>query len=97
LEVVVLDLFMLFPIVMCAAFYYFFLVRPRRADAKKREDMLMALKLGDTVTTIGGIIGNVVFSDDNSVVIESSGDQVRIKVTKWAIRSVGTIPDGAED
>ena len=39
------------------------------------------------MTTIGGILGTVCAVKENSVVIETGADRVRIEITKWAVSS----------
>ena len=43
------------------------------------------MKNGDKITTIGGIVGTVVSVKDDKFVIETSADQVRIELMKWAL------------
>ena len=42
------------------AVFYFFMIRPENKRKKEAEAMRNALKVGDNITTIGGIIGDVV-------------------------------------
>jgi len=74
-------------IVVMIALMYFLMIRPENKRKKKAEEMRNSLKKGDKVTTIGGIIGKVVMVTDNSLVIETSEDRVRLEVTKWAVSS----------
>ncbi len=76
-------------VVVLVAVFYFFLIRPENKKKKKLQEMRDSLTVGDTVTTIGGIVGKVVHVSDDSVTFESGEDRVRIKVTKWAISTVG--------
>ena len=46
------------------------------------------LKEGDKITTIGGIIGRVVAIKDDTFVLETGSDRVKIRFTKNAISSV---------
>jgi preprotein translocase subunit YajC len=66
---------------------YFLLIRPQRANQRKAQDMLAALKPGDEVITIGGIYGDVVEVDDDKVVLEIAED-VHIEVTRRAISNI---------
>ena len=52
---------------------------------KKLNEMRSSLKVGDDIVTIGGMMGKVVHVTDDSVTFETSEDQVRIQVAKWAI------------
>ena len=65
--------------------FYFMLIRPENKRKKEAEQMRSAVKTGDKITTIGGIIGTVVHVKDEKIVIETGADQVRIEFAKWAI------------
>lgn len=54
------DLFMsILPFVLIFAIMYFLIIRPQRQQAKKRTEMLEAVRRGDTVVTGGGLVGKV--------------------------------------
>ena len=67
------------------AIFYFMLIRPENKRKKEAEQMRSAVKTGDKITTIGGIIGTVVHVKDEKIVVETGADQVRIEFAKWAI------------
>ena len=73
--------------------FYFMLIRPENKRKKEAEQMRSAVKVGDKVTTIGGIIGKVVSVSDEKFVLETGADQVRIELAKWAL---STNESGAE-
>ena len=75
------------------AIFYFMLIRPENKRKKEAEQMRSAVKVGDKVTTIGGIIGKVVHVSDEKFVLETGADQVRIELAKWAL---STNESGAE-
>ena len=50
--------------------------------------MRAALEIGDQVTTIGGIVGRVVAIKDDTFVLETGADRVKIRFIKNAISSV---------
>ena len=72
-------------LVLMVAVFYFMLIRPENKRKKEAEQMRGAVKTGDKITTIGGVIGTVVNVKDDKIVIETSADQVRIEFAKWAI------------
>ena len=74
-------------LVLMVAVFYFMLIRPENKRKKEAEAMRGAVKTGDKITTIGGIIGTVVNVKEDKIVIETSADQVRIEFAKWAISS----------
>lgn len=67
------------------AIFYFMLIRPENKRKKEAEELRNSLKVGDEITTIGGIIGKVVSVKEDRFVIETSADQVRIELQKWAL------------
>jgi preprotein translocase subunit YajC len=58
--------------------------------------MRAAVKTGDVITTIGGIIGTVVNVKDDKFVMETGADQVRIEMAKWAISTNETAAAAAK-
>ncbi len=77
-------------IVVMIAIMYFMLIRPENKKKKAAEEMRSNLKVGDTITTIGGIVGTICAVKEQTVVMETGADRVRIEFTKWAISSKGT-------
>ena len=67
------------------AIFYFLLIRPENKRKKEAEALRSALKKGDKITTIGGIVGTVVDVKEDKFVIETGADQVRIELAKWAL------------
>ena len=72
-------------LVLMVAVFYFMLIRPENKRKKEAEAMRGAVKTGDKITTIGGIIGTVVNVKEDKIVIETSADQVRMELAKWAV------------
>ena len=72
-------------LVMMMAVFYFMLIRPENKRKKEAEEMRSAVKTGDKITTIGGIVGTVVNVKEDKLVIETGADQVRIELAKWAM------------
>ena len=76
-----------FMLVMMIAIMYFVMIRPENKRKKEAEQMRAAVKKGDKVVTIGGIVGVVVDVKENKFVMETGADQVRIEFEKWALSS----------
>ena len=75
------------------AIMYFLMIRPEKKKQKKVEAMRDALKVGDNITTIGGIVGDVVSikdGKDGKIVIETSADRVRMELEKWSVSTNNT-------
>ncbi|MDQ0561429.1 preprotein translocase subunit YajC [Rhizobium mesoamericanum] len=68
--------------------WYFLLIRPQRAQAKKREETLKAIRRGDQVVTSGGLVGKVTkVVDDKELEVEIA-DGVRVRVVRSGISEV---------
>ncbi|MGN0662540.1 MAG: preprotein translocase subunit YajC [Faecalibacterium sp.] len=67
---------------------YFMIYRPQKKQEKKDAAMRKSLEIGDQVVTIGGVIGRVVAIKDETFVLETGADRVKIRFTKTAISSV---------
>ena len=83
---------MLIPLVIMIAVMYFLMIRPENKRKKQAEEMRNSLKKGDQITTIGGIIGKIVQVTDETIIIETSDDRVRMELTKWAVSTNNSNP-----
>ena len=72
-------------IVLMFAMLYFFMIRPENKRKKEAQNLRDSLKVGDVITTIGGIVGTICKVDESTIVIETSADRVRIEFTKSAL------------
>ena len=76
-------------LVVLFALMYFLMIRPENKRKKQAQEMRDSLKKGDVITTIGGVVGKIVSVNNDTIVIETSEDRVRIEFTKWAVSNVG--------
>ena len=83
-------------LVLMIAIFYFMLIRPENKRKKEAEQMRNAVKKGDKITTIGGIVGTVVDVKESRIVIETGADQVRMELEKWSISSNETAAEAAK-
>ena len=72
-------------LVAMVAVFYFMMIRPESKRKKEAEQIRSETKVGDEIVTIGGICGKVVHIKEDKLVIETSADQVRVELAKWAI------------
>ena len=84
-------------LVVMFAFLYFFMIRPQKKQEKETNDMRNNLKVGDEITTIGGIIGKVVSIKEETVMIETGHDRTKIRILKTAVRNVDVHAEDAQD
>ena len=77
-------------LVLMFAMLYFFMIRPENKRKKEAQNMRDSLSVGDEITTIGGITGTICAVKENTIVVETGADRVRIEFAKWAVSSKGT-------
>ncbi len=85
------------PLVLIVVLMYFMLIRPQKKKQKEEQEMRNNLRVGDELTTIGGICGRVVNIKDDTVTIESGADRNKLQFKKWAIQTVETKHDAPVD
>ena len=84
------------PILLIVVLMYIVMIRPQRKQQKKEQQMRNSLRVGDEITTIGGITGRVVNLKEDTLVIETGADRNKMTIKKWAIQSCDTIHDTTE-
>ena len=85
-----MDYYSILLLVLMFVMLYFFMIRPESKRKKEAQKMRDSLTIGDTITTIGGITGTICAVKENTIVIETGADRVRIEFTKWAISTKDT-------
>jgi preprotein translocase subunit YajC len=84
----------LFIMIAMVAIIYFIMIRPEQKRQKERQSMLSALKKGDKILTVGGIVGVITNVKDQTYVIKS-GEGAVLEITKSAIQNVMGDPKAA--
>ena len=79
------------PFIIIFVLFYFMLIRPQMAQAKKVKAMLTALKVGDEVSTSGGILGKITKLNDQFAILEVNANS-QIKIQKQTVQAV--LPKG---
>ncbi len=69
---------------------YMLLILPNQRKQKQWNSMLSSLKMGDKVTTTGGIRGSIVSLKDDAIVIRTSPDNIKLEIVRSAIAAVTT-------
>lgn len=72
------------PLLLIFVIFYFLLIRPQKAQQKKLQAMVAAMRKGDSVITRAGIYGKVAGIAENIVTVEIA-ENVRVKMTRDAI------------
>ncbi len=73
------------PFILIIAVFYFLMIRPENKRKKQLTQMRNEVSVGDRIITIGGVIGIVVSAKEDSLVIETGADRVRVEIMRWAI------------
>jgi len=75
------------PFILLFAVFYFLLIRPQQKKQKQRSAMLVQLKKGDKVVTIGGMHGTILEITDDIVILRVN-DATKITFDRSAVNSV---------
>lgn len=71
----------LFQFLVIFVVFYFFLIRPQQKKMKEHQMMQSNVARGDTVVTSGGIVGKVIRSNEDDLLVEIA-DGVRVTVVR---------------
>lgn len=66
---------------------YFLILRPQRKIQHKHQEMVSQLKKGDQVVTDGGIIGAIVYLEDDRITIKTA-ESTRLVIARSKISRV---------
>ena len=81
--------------VVFMALIYFMMIRPQRKKDKADREMREAMRVGDEVITIGGIIGKIEKINEKTVIISTTAGKNKIELLKTAIASVSAKDGGS--
>ena len=70
------------PLVALFAIFYFLVIRPQQNQAKKHKEMLSALKKGDKIITNGGLICEVVKTEEDSIKVKLNDEGTLVKISR---------------
>jgi len=81
---------LILPFAVAGLVFYFMLIRPESKRKKSVQKMLSELKVGDTVTTRGGIVGKIVKIKDDNLTIETGPEKHKVQIMRWAVMNTGS-------
>lgn len=84
-------LLQLSPFLLIIVLMYFIMIRPQKKKQQEEQKMRNGVRVGDELTTIGGICGRVVNVKDDTLIIETGADRNKMTIKKWAIQTVDTV------
>ena len=91
------SIVMIVMLVAMVAIFYFVGIRPQKKQEKEQNAMRNNLKVGDEITTIGGIIGKITSIKEETCVIETAHERTKIRILKSAISRVDVKAEDAID
>lgn len=81
----------LVPYVAIAAIFYFLFFLPMQRQKKQQAEMLAKLQPGNVVVTTGGIVGTIVSTKEDVIVIRIKPDDVKLQFARHAV--TGVVPE----
>ncbi len=78
----------LLPMLLIIPVFYFLMIRPQQRKAKEHKALIAAIKRGDRVVTVGGMLGTVTKVVDNNEIQLEIADGVRIRILRSSISDV---------
>lgn len=84
-------LLQLSPFLLIIVLMYFIMIRPQKKKQQEEQKMRNGVRVGDELTTIGGICGRVLNVKDDTLIIETGADRNKMTIKKWAIQTVDTV------
>jgi preprotein translocase subunit YajC len=76
------------PMLALFGIFYFLLIRPQQQRLKAHQEMVKAVRRGDTVVTAGGLIGKVAKVKDDAEIMVEIADNVQVRVLKSTLTEV---------
>jgi len=85
------------PLILIIVIMYFLILRPQQQRMKRHQEMVKALRRGDSVVTNGGLVGKVTkVVDDEQVEIEIA-DGVRVRQMRSMVSEVRAKSEPVKD
>lgn len=92
------DLFIqLVPFVFILVIMWVLIIRPQRQQAKRHQEMVAALRRGDTIVTSGGLIGKVSKVVTDTEIEVDLGEGTKVRIVRSAVAEVRAKGEPAKD
>jgi len=75
-------------LVVVFGFMYFFTIRPQRKRDKALKAQVAKMAVGDTVVTIGGLVGTIANIQDDNITVTTSVAHTMVTYKKSAISTI---------
>jgi preprotein translocase subunit YajC len=87
----------LLPFILIFVIMYFLILRPQQRRVKQHQEMVTALRRGDTVVTSGGLIGKITKVIDANEVELQIADGIKIRQMRQMVSEVRAKGEPAKD
>jgi len=85
------------PLILIIVIMYFLILRPQQQRMKRHQEMVKALRRGDSVVTNGGLVGKVTkVVDDEQIEVEIA-DGVRVRQLRSMVSEVRAKSEPVKD
>jgi preprotein translocase subunit YajC len=85
------------PLILIIVIMYFLILRPQQQRVKRHQEMVKAVRRGDSVVTNGGLVGKVTkVVDDDQIEIEIA-DGVRVRQMRSMVSEVRAKSEPVKD
>jgi preprotein translocase subunit YajC len=64
------------PLILLFAIFYFLIIRPQQKAQKAHTEMLASLQKGDKIITTGGLIAEIIKSEEEFIKIKLNDDTI---------------------
>ncbi|HHU53326.1 MAG TPA: preprotein translocase subunit YajC [Clostridiaceae bacterium] len=78
----------LLPMILIFGLMYLLMIRPQKREEKKMKEQINAMRVGDSVVTIGGVVGKIMNISDDEITISTSVANTMMTFKKQAISTV---------
>lgn len=76
------------PFLLIFVVMYFLIIRPQRAQMKRREELLKNIRRGDQAVTGGGIVGKVTKVVDDTELEVEIAEGIKVRVVRSGVSEV---------
>ncbi len=83
----------LLPIALLILVMYLLIIRPQKKREREVNTMRRNLEVGDNVVTIGGILGKIVKTTEDTIVLQVGHEKVKFELMRWSVSKVLEHPE----
>jgi preprotein translocase subunit YajC len=83
--------------IMVVGIMYFLILRPQQQRAKRHQEMVKALRRGDSVVTNGGLVGKVTKVVDDDYIEVEIADGVKVRQMRSMVSEVRVKSEPVKD